>query len=71
MRESTLNLMPAENTNLDPNNYFFYSENNKKKRCKTGIIKCCGITILLLGVNAFSFYVGYIVSQDNDGSDFF
>ena len=67
MRESTLNLTPAQNTNIvNPNDYFFYSEKNKNKRCKTGIMKCGGITILFLGINALSFYGGYLVSQDND-----
>ena len=67
MRESTLNLTPAENTDIvNPNDYFFYSEKNKTKRCRVGIMKCCGIMIALLGVNALSFYVGYLVSKGND-----
>ena len=61
----------APNTNLNPdiNDFFFYSENNKRRRCQRNIIKCCGGMIVILGMNAFSFYMGYIVKDINNGSE--
>jgi hypothetical protein len=34
-----------------------------------GVLKCCSIIALTLGLNAFSFYVGYLLaSEDNSES---
>ena len=55
-----------------PNNEFINSGTNKKcsKKCGKGFLKCCGIIALTLGLNAFSFYVGYKVANfDTDNSD--
>ena len=57
----------ATNTDIYwQNDYFF---NPKKSRMKC-ILKCGGVTILFFGMNAISFYVGYIVSHGKDGSGF-
>ena len=47
----------------------------KSKKCGKcgkygkGILKCCSIIALTLGLNAFSFYVGYrLASEDNSES---
>jgi len=49
--------------------HFFWYEGNKKKR-RVGF-KCCCIAVVFLGANALSFYVGYLVSGDNnDGSEY-
>jgi hypothetical protein len=73
MRETSGDLYDkgAPNTDVDPNNYFFYSDTNKKKRCRVGMFKCCGVTLVILGMNALSFYIGYLVKDREDGSDLF
>ena len=41
----------------------------KTKKCSKGVLKCCSIIALTLGLNAFSFYVGYrLASEDNSES---
>lgn len=53
----------------NPNDFFIYYQNSKKKRCRSAMIKYCGIFIVLTGMNALSFYIGYILSDsDSSGS---
>ena len=50
---------------------FYYTKKNKKERCKNNTIKCCGALTLLIGMNLFSFYMGYFVYHNkliDDGS---
>jgi len=47
---------------------FFYVKKDQNKKCRIGVLKCCGIIALTLGLNAFSFYVGYRVAS-NDSSE--
>ena len=58
----------------EPDHFFWYEQDKKKRSCRSwqsGVFKCCSIAVALLGVNALSFYVGYIVSRDNyDGSEY-
>jgi hypothetical protein len=34
--------------------------------CSKGVLKCCSIIVLSLGLNAFSFYVGYKLASEDD-----
>jgi len=37
--------------------------------CSKGVLKCCSVLVLSLGLNAFSFYVGYkLASEDTSES---
>ena len=37
--------------------------------CSKGVLKCCSIIVVSLGLNAFSFYVGYkLASEDTSES---
>tara|TARA_B100001093_G_C26442954_1_gene848916 strand:- start:344 stop:568 length:225 start_codon:yes stop_codon:yes gene_type:complete len=71
MRQTSVDIhQGAMNLNNSP---FFSYEQNKKtknKKCRLGIAKCCSVSIVILGMNAFSFYIGYLVSKDGgeDGS---
>ena len=47
---------------------FFYVKKEQNKKCRIGVLKCCGIVAITLGLNAFSFYVGYLVAY-NDSSE--
>ena len=74
MRQTSGNIY-QEATNLN-NSPFFYYEQNKKtknKKCRLGVAKCCGISIVIVGMNVVSFYIGYLESKggDKDGSDLF
>ena len=35
-------------------------------KCGKGVLKCCSIIALTLGLNAFSFYVGYLLASEDD-----
>ena len=48
--------------------FFYVTKKGQNKKCGVGALKCCGIIALTLGINAFSFYVGYIVAS-NDSSE--
>jgi len=52
----------------EPDHFFWYEQNKKKRR--SGVFKCCGIAVVFIGVNVLSFYIGYIVSNNNDGSEY-
>ena len=53
-------------------NFFIYSQQLKKQKCKNGFIQCCCIGSLLTGMNLLTFYIGYYYGinhgQDQDGS---
>ena len=34
--------------------------------CSKGVLKCCSVLVLSLGLNAFSFYVGYKLASEDD-----
>ena len=34
--------------------------------CSKGVLKCCSIIVVSLGLNAFSFYVGYFLASEDD-----
>ena len=58
------------NTNQDPENIFNYVEfkqGNKFPNCP-GYMKCCGLICILTGMNIFTFYLGYLVAND-EGSE--
>ena len=38
----------------------------RTKKCSKGVLKCCVIVALSLGLNAFSFYVGYLLANEDD-----
>ena len=67
LRKSNIYEQAAPNTDIYWQNDHFF---NPKKNNNKYILKCCGATILCLGVNAISFYVGYIISHGKDGSGF-
>jgi len=71
MRQQSDNIY-HEATNLNPSLFFHYEQNKKKKakKFRLGVAKCCGVSLVIIGMNALSFYIGYLVSKDkNDGSD--
>ena len=49
----------------DPEDRFIFTERKKKRKCCVGMTKCCGVFLLLIGLNTISFYIGYIVSNDS------
>jgi len=67
MRKTTDNVRDEFNLNDE-----FLIPRAKSKKCgKYGkdVLKCCSIIALTLGLNAFSFYVGYLLaSEDNSES---
>lgn len=42
---------------------FFYVKREREKKRRKNILKCCGGFGLIIGLNALSFYIGYIVNQ--------
>ena len=34
--------------------------------CSKGVLKCCSVLLLSLGLNAFAFYVGYKLASEDD-----
>jgi len=52
---------------------FRYQKKEKKRVCRKNAIVCCGGTLLLIGMNLFSFYIGSLLHPDklilyHDGS---
>tara|TARA_B110000967_G_C18820163_1_gene528262 strand:- start:304 stop:516 length:213 start_codon:yes stop_codon:yes gene_type:complete len=65
MRQTTGNLTP-ENIyhGINPNNEFFIPKKNKVRYGQC-LLKCCATFGIIMGLNMISFYVGYIVAQDD------
>ena len=73
MRETSSDIYSAASNTpntpyAEPDHFFWYEQNKKKRR--SGVFKCCGIAVVFIGVNVLSFYIGYIVSNNNDGSEY-
>ncbi len=64
-----LDLLNPKDEMLD---FFESTDKFKRKKCRKNCMKCSTIFLLLSGMNALSFYVGYIYSErNNDGSELF
>jgi len=50
------------NLEIDPENIYFQADLSGNRRMK-GCMKCCGVFILLSGMNALSFFVGHYVAE--------
>ena len=51
------------------NDFFFKYEQNKKKKCSRGAAKWCGISLVIIGMNSLSFYMGFLLSRIEDSSE--
>ena len=66
-------IFTTDNSNFpNQDNFFIYSQQLKKQKCKNGFIQCCCIGGLVTGMNLLTFYIGYYYGinhyHDNDGS---
>lgn len=71
MRQTTGNIqngdLQTENIYPFPANEFFIPK-TKHMRYGKGLLKCCATIGIIIGLNAISFYVGYLVASE-DSSD--
>ena len=58
---------PHGTENVDPENYFA-ADQYKTRKCHIACVRCCAMTALCLGINTFSFYLGYVYAIRDDFS---